>query len=712
MSLFNELKRRNVFRVALAFLVIGWLVAQVASTFEEAFNLPQWFDTTVISLLIIAFPIALVFSWAFELTPEGIQREKDIIRDESITQITSKKLDIVTLSAVFILFALMIWQHFNPQSLEQSKQVNSPPITVLEKKTEAETQSKIVSTTNKNSIAVLPFAHRSKLEDDLYFTDGIHDDLLTQLAKIQKLNVTSRTSVMQYRDSKKPIAEIAKELNVSTILEGGIQRAGSRIRINAQLIDVATDEHLWAETFDREMTVDNLFDIQSEITRQIVTAIKGQLTEQDELVLTKSPTQSIQAYESYLKAKETLFSGDWTIETYKKAENYLIIAIEQDANFALAQLNLSQVYGLANWFGYVLIENHQKTAEELIHKASINLPKASPELMLARGEYKYRFENNYGVALNYLLNAHMAMPSSSEVLLKIANTQRRLGLFEEAVDNYTLSNQLDPNNVNSLRNAGATLAALNQLGRLEQLLNKSLDKFPDNGALNNMATILPFLKSGDLLEYRQRVDNLPASMPQLGRFFSEIPLLIYERNFSRLIEVLETDEIQNNMNNIEFNKLLLGMSYKNLGEKKKSLEYFNTLIEQLNIEKEKTLASNYKGVVYENLVVALLEVGDFDKALNEIISICNEISIEKDQMLGMNLLRVKALVLARMGKRDEALTLLQEIIDKPYGFNRWHLYLHPDWDFIRDDERFNKLIKPKNFDESIHAKKIAKDITT
>ena len=273
MSFFNELKRRNVIKVALAYIIVAWLLLQVSDTLVPALHLPEWFHSGVAFLLILGFPIAMIFAWAFEMTPEGLRKVKEVDRGESITHVTGRKLDFAIIGLLAIALAYFVWEARFSGAGATEADAETAAIS-----TDGSPTQPVAAGPAENSIAVLPFANRSNLEDDLFFTEGIHDDLLTQLAKIGDLKVISRTSMMKYKDTQLSIPEIARELKVSSILEGGVQRAGQRIRINAQLIDVASDEHIWAETFDREMTIENLFDIQSEITRRIVSAVRGELT--------------------------------------------------------------------------------------------------------------------------------------------------------------------------------------------------------------------------------------------------------------------------------------------------------------------------------------------------------------------------------------------------------------------------------------------------
>ena len=256
MSFFEELKRRNVIRVGIAYVVVAWLVAQVAEFAIETFGAPDWVLKIFVVFLMLGFPIVALFAWAFEMTPEGIKLEKNVDRSQSIVRQTGRKLDYTIIAVLAIALAYFVWESRFEKGAEPLAQQSQMQVgqTGDQKRDTAPGVDKPTLASSNNSIAVLPFANRSNVQEDLFFTDGIHDDLLTQLANIKGLKVISRTSVMSYRDTTKRIPEIAAELGVAKILEGGIQRAGNRIRINAQLIDVATDEHLWAETFDREMT--------------------------------------------------------------------------------------------------------------------------------------------------------------------------------------------------------------------------------------------------------------------------------------------------------------------------------------------------------------------------------------------------------------------------------------------------------------------------
>ncbi len=329
-----------------------------------------------------------------------------------------------------------------------------------------------------NSIAVLPFANRSNVQEDLFFTDGIHDDLLTQLAKINDLKVISRTSVMEYRDTTKKIREIAAELGVSKILEGGIQRAGKRIRINAQLIDVNTDEHLWAETFDREMTVENIFDIQSEITRHIVTAIRGELTDEETATLAQRPTDNLDAYEAYLKARVFLSDPLYSQEKYINAEEWLEKAVAYDPGFAQAWSLLVVTHGQAIWLGYDDSPERLQAALNALNNAEKFGP-GLPETIAAKAEYLYRIKGDFHAAEPLFAQASEANPGDSNLLMKLATTERRTGQFEQAITHFQMAIDLDPANLDARSVLLDTLLNMGAYERAEPLADLWIEKYPE-----------------------------------------------------------------------------------------------------------------------------------------------------------------------------------------------------------------------------------------
>ena len=694
MGMFDELKRRNVFRVSVAYLIVAWLVAQIADLVLGNIGAPDWVMPALFLMLGLGFVAAVVISWAYELTPEGIKRERDVIRDDSITHVTAKKLDYITIAAVvgvLVIFGLQ-------------KADDSPATASSGGHTQVQAAAPTVQTPKPgdHSIAVLPFANRSNQDEDLFFTDGIHDDLLTQLAKISDLKVISRTSVMQYRETEKGIPQIAEELGVSTILEGGVQRAGHRIRINAQLIDVATDEHLWAETFDREMTIDNLFDIQSEITRQIVAAVRGELTAVEQKAISGAPTESLEAFEAYLRARSILASSGYNIEKYQDAEPYAELAVALDPNFANAHLLLAELHGYAYWMGYGAADARQPAAEKSLEIAASLLDADSPELLAAQGEYLYRFEQNYPAAQEQLLRAHAAMPGNAAILQGLGYTQRRLGLWEEAIQSLVKSTQLDPAEADGWLTYAGTLEMMQEWDRLEQVLPSARERFADEPSIGAINAMQPLRMRGDVAAARERLDKVRAGVG-VSYIVIALQLAWLERDFERVIRVLESPEVRDFTTAIDgfegFREVNFAGAYRHLGDAERADQYLSSAIDQLS-SIDLSARSNTAAGRYSTLAFALAAKGEKESAIAAAEEAVQQLPLELDKAEGTFPLQTLCYVLAVTGERERALVLLAELIDQPAGFIRWEMQLDPRWDFFRDDERFNEMIRPHNLEQS------------
>jgi TolB-like protein/Flp pilus assembly protein TadD len=333
MSLFAELKRRNVFRVATAYVVAAWLVIQVVETIFPAFGFGDGAVRVLVIVLAIGFVPSLVISWVFEITPEGLKKEVDVVREQSLTRGTGKKLD----RAIILMLVLALgYFAFDKFVLDP---VRDERIAELARQ-EAEIESADDKSADRKSIAVLPFVNRSGSEENAWFTDGMHDELLTRLSHIASLRVISRTSVLRYRDSRHSIPEIARELDVATVLEGGVQRQGEQVRVNVQLIDGRTDEHLWADIFDHELTAENLFAIQSEITRAIADQLFVELSADEVQVLLDRPTMDLAAYDAYLQGLSHM--ERYTLAAKLDAAGQFTYAAELDPGFAAAWAGLCE----------------------------------------------------------------------------------------------------------------------------------------------------------------------------------------------------------------------------------------------------------------------------------------------------------------------------------------------------------------------------------
>ncbi|PCI72756.1 MAG: hypothetical protein COB38_03160 [Gammaproteobacteria bacterium] len=332
MNLFKELKRRNVFRIAGIYAVVGWILMQVAGTLEESLNLPEWFDSVITAGLLIGFPVALLLAWAFEMTPEGVKPTESLAEENSSA--TSSKMDGLILVGIVAVLGMGAWQQINNDSGNSpiDKNTNQSIINKKESPTldryNGKKDAEIIS---PNSIAVLPFTDLSQAGDQEYFSDGMAEEIINVLVRVNALKVTSRTSAFQFKGSKKGIPEIAKQLKVRHVLEGAVRKSGNTLRITAQLIDAISDKHLWSDTFDRPLTTENIFAIQGEISNAILEALGEHLNLPSKIVVNQS-TNNLTAYELYLKARPLfLYRKDLDV-----ADQLLEQATNLDPKFAKA----------------------------------------------------------------------------------------------------------------------------------------------------------------------------------------------------------------------------------------------------------------------------------------------------------------------------------------------------------------------------------------
>ena len=406
LNFFAELKRRNVYKVAVAYAVVAWLLIQAASIILPSFEAPAWLMKILIAALAIGFPIAVVLAWAFEITPQGIVRAEDVSPTESITKHTGHKLIGVTVVLAVIAASLLAYQFLRSKSAATT----TPSITSAPTSTPASTPI------SEKSIAVLPFENLSDDKQNAFFTDGVQDEILTDLAKIADLKVISRTSVMQYKSgTPRNLREIAQQLGVAHLLEGSVQRAGGKVRVNAQLIDARTDVHQWAQSFDRDIA--DVFAIQSEIAKAIADQLQAKLSPSEKTAIERPPTSDVTAFDLYSRAKTLLLSLSFTVQAKPnllQAVDLLDQALAHDPQFFLAYCQLA--YGHANLYFQNLDRTPERRAQaEAAVQAAFRLRPDAGEAHLARAENFYRVDLDYSAALKELDTARRTLPNDPHV---------------------------------------------------------------------------------------------------------------------------------------------------------------------------------------------------------------------------------------------------------------------------------------------------------
>jgi len=424
LSFFNELKRRNVFKVTIAYVIITWLIAQVLQLVFESFETPAWVMKTVLVLLATGVPIAVFFAWAFEMTPDGLKREHEVDRSQSITPQTGKKLNNMIITVLILALGYFAYDKF---VISAGRNTAAIETAVEEATTQVLTeQASIAETTLEpdKSIAVLPFVNMSADAHNEFFSDGLSEELLNLLAKIPELRVTSRSSAFSYKGKDFKIADVGRELNVSNVLEGSVRKAGNRVRITAQLIAVDGDVHLWSETYDRSL--DDIFAIQDEIASAVVAQLKVKLLGELPTVKDTNP----EAFALFLQARH--FSNLLTPSGWEQSNELYEQTLAIDPEYAAAWAGLSRNY--INLTGYNLLtteEGYPKAIEASMRSLSIDPLNVMAHSNL--GWIAMVSDGDLVVAAKYFERALELEPTNISLIRNSADLVRSLGRMDEAI---------------------------------------------------------------------------------------------------------------------------------------------------------------------------------------------------------------------------------------------------------------------------------------
>ena len=481
-----ELKRRNVIRMAGLYLVGAWLITQVSATVLPLFHAPDWLPRGIVIALIIGFIPAMVFAWIFELTPDGLKRDSEIPVEQSIAPQTARKMERSILLLFAIALAFFGFDKFYLAPKREAALVETTSKTVV-----AKTVASIDAEKNKinpRSIAVLPFDDLSPSKDQEYFSDGMAEEILNVLVKAESLNVASRTSSFQFKGREIGIPEIAKQLKVRHILEGSVRKAGSTVRITAQLIDTQTDRHLWSETFDRPLTADNVFTIQDEIANAIVKALGQSMTIGSDAKLKVAPmTDNLSAYELFLQARP-LFAARYDLD---KADMLLTRAIEQDPNFANAWEMRAALQFLMVDYGYSSTkpaEVEQRALEFANRALAINPNSATAIAVIAQlkrnASDELRERGDFTAIIAAYKRALAIDPKNTSAMNWLGNTYRNLGDMTSALAMYSRCAQIDPFYVPCLGNQISALSDLSRDAEALAVYYKALDAGMSNIQIN------------------------------------------------------------------------------------------------------------------------------------------------------------------------------------------------------------------------------------
>ena len=448
MSFIEELKRRNVIRVSVAYVVVGWLVSQVAEFAIETFGAPDWVLKIFVVFLMLGFPVVAVFAWAFEMTPQGIKLEREVDRSQSIVGHTGRKLDYTIIFTLVLALGYFIFNEFRDQAVDA-------PTTIAQEIVQAEAPITSDTISVEPSIAVLPFTDLSPEQDQGYFSDGISEELLNVLVKVQGLKVASRTSSFTYKGSNLSLADIAGELKVNHVLEGSVRKADNRVRITAQLIDANTDRHIWSDTFDRELV--DIFAIQDEIANAIVAALSAELgiLQNTPAISVAKDTENLDAYELYLKARSLFLERQQLEESIALYER----AVELDPGFARAWAGLAAVYAVVESWGIT-----GRDWDNLAIQAAERALELEPGLSTPWAVMGQIAENN-GDYISSMANLGRAIEldsANATNYLWRGISQSTLGFQTEAIADYKYCLEIDPAYANCKRHLALAYMIVNE----------------------------------------------------------------------------------------------------------------------------------------------------------------------------------------------------------------------------------------------------------
>jgi TolB-like protein/Tfp pilus assembly protein PilF len=655
---FEEVKRRKVYRVAAAYIIAAGGIIQLASATFPAWELPNWALRLVILLVLVGFPIALILAWAFDITAQGIRATPD-----TTAPTTRRRRNIIMLIVTGVIISAATGFFLLPR---------------------------VAAHKVDKSIAVLPFENLSDEKENAYFADGVQDDVLTNLSKISDLRVISRTSVMQYRGRPTNLREIGKALGVSNILEGSVRRSGNRVRVNVQLIDANTDEHVWANDYDRDVT--DVFAIQSDLAREIANALQAKLSPAEKSQMTRKPTENGEAYLAFVQAHD--LSCAWEDPAkLKQSEQLYQRAVDLDPNFALALARYSQ---LESW----MLRTHEGTREHRdkarsLAERALQLQPDLPEAHLALGFSYYYGDNNYDAALREFEIAQRGLPNESEVYLAIGAIQRRQGKWAESTANLEKAASLNPKDTWPLQNLVFNYQMLRDFDAANRTVDRALQISPQAIGLWGIKVKLAIAEKGDFGVYEQALEKMK-SFPmsdeeRLKMIGGQANLLLAERKYQEVLQLAASvpdDSFAAVPGSLAFKYFPIGIAHKALGDDAAARAAFlkakSILEEQL---KQKPDDADLR-VQFAKLLAWL---GEKDAAIAEAQRAIDLRPESKDAFEGPQITEQVAQIYTILGDNARAIELLDGLLSRPSEVTLQTLKVNPAWDPLRNDPGFQAL---------------------
>jgi len=659
-TFFKELQRRKVYRVAAAYAVVAGGVIQLASAVFPAWELPSWALRLVVVLLLAGFPIALVLAWAFDVTPAGIQATAEVTPRPAGQTLLRRRRNVFLLVSLGIAVSLIAGFFLLPHA--SARKIDK-------------------------SIAVLPFENFSDDKENAFFADGIQDDILTNLSKIGDLKVISRTSVMQYRGKASNVREIGKALGVSAILEGSVRRSANRIRVNVQLIDATTDEHIWANDYDRDLT--DVFAIQSDLAQKIASELQAKLSPTEKAQMTRKPTENGEAYLAYIQAMNLFVPEEF--EKLKQAEQLYQRALDLDPNFALACARLSHI---ESWIFHSFDPSASRRAKaRTLAEQALRLQPNLPEAHLALGYCYYYGDLDYDRALSEFKIAQSGLPNDAEVYLSLGAIQRRKGQWADSTANFEKAASVNPKDPWVLQNLGINYTAVKNYEAALETYDRGLELAPASVGLRALKSKLAIDWKGDLSVSEQALAKVPEGFDPEGVITEvRVGMFFYQRKFSEalaLLQELKGDMLHGENGSPTPKALLEGICYFFTNDKAKARE----AMERARVFVEQQVRENPNDAGHHaQLGMIFAALGRKEDAIQEGKRATELLPESKDAFDGPAMTIALAQIYTWTGEIDLALQLIEHSLTTPAGITAPLLKIDPVWDPLRKDPRFQALI--------------------
>jgi TolB-like protein/Tfp pilus assembly protein PilF len=683
-SFFRELKQRKVYRVALGYAVVAWLVIQISATIMPAYHAPEWILPIFITAVALGFPVALVLAWAFELKGGVIEKTPESGGRLSATNTCRVWL---LAGAGLIISALAVggyWLWY--PSRKATTTASQPPTATL-------------PAIPEKSIAVLPFENLSEDKANAYFAEGIQQEILTRLAKIADLKVISRISTQRYQSRPGNLSEIGKQLGVANILEGSVQKADDQVRVNVQLVNAQTDSHVWAETYDRKLT--DIFGVESEIAKGIAESLQAKLTGREEQALAAKPTNNPEAYDAYLRGLAFENRLGYAINPLREAISFFERAVQLDPNFALGWAQLSRAHARVYFNGADSSATRRDAAKSALERAQ-KLQPNSPETLLALGYYQYHVLRDYGLAKSTFDLVSKMLPGSSEVRFALGLVARREGHWDESIAYLEQALALDPRNIELLDEAAMAFTMLRQFPIALRLYGRALDIDPNDPDLMAFKAD-SYQAQGNSEEAAKLLSEVNAQTPSTTAFTIKIVQLRLERNYGEAVRLLQTrlaqyhfnSEIDKGINQV-YLAFVQRLDGDSAGAKITARQARDTLEPLCKNQPDNALFAAV-------LSVANAALGEKDSALKEAERAIILLPSVKDRVQGPSFEENMALIQTTVGENNRAISTLTQLLQTPYHgwvyrrtpVTRALLRLDPIWDPLRADPAFQKLCEEK-----------------